>query len=610
MNLGKAEIIPFSPVVVDSVGTWTITYTVGATGIAEYGGVQIYIPVGWTIPQFNNPAEAGYVQISIKSREKAEFKQSIYSGRWIGVELVCGQLKRGDTINIVYGDRSQGGPGSYAPRVPVPRSEFTTSVDTQGYFIYQKLVNSPELGVTAGEPVGFHVTVPALVGDGQEVKVGITSVDSVGNWVDNFQGKVRILSELKTGKSGVQELPLVECKVVNGLANFNIIKGHSGFKRLKVMEVNGSRSGQSNPCKDRDDIQGYQVFFGDIHGHSNYSDGRFSPTQYYEYARDISRLDFCSLSDHDNVGSNSNVEEHSKLLDEDSWKELKQIANFFDQPGSFTTLIGYEYTNTEIEVGGHRNLYFISDDPPLFRSWDKETNNPTKLFAVLHQLGQPVLVVPHHPLHFMGWEHDPEFQRLFEIYSMWGSSETDEDDCAFRHPIKYHHGGFSYQRALARGYRLGVIAGGDNHDSLPGLKHATDIWRKGRMSKPPGLIGVYAVENTRQAIFDALWHRRCYGTTGNRILLDFRLNGALMGAELRGEAERRIEVTAYGEGPLDYVVIVKNGEEVFQRPVDGWEIQFNWIDKASNNKNDYYYVKVRQKDGSRAWSSPIWVENL
>ena len=33
-----------------------------------------------------------------------------------------------------------------------------------------------------------------------------------------------------------------------------------------------------------------------------------------------------------------------------------------------------------------------------------------------------------------------------------------------------------------------------------------------------------------------------------------------------------------------------------------------WLDKAEARSGDYYYLRVIQRDGHMAWSSPIWVD--
>ena len=57
-----------------------------------------------------------------------------------------------------------------------------------------------------------------------------------------------------------------------------------------------------------------------------------------------------------------------------------------------------------------------------------------------------------------------------------------------------------------------------------------------------GLAAVWAAENTREALFDAMRDRQCYATTGERILIEFSINGESMGSETRaraGDAARR-----------------------------------------------------------------------
>jgi hypothetical protein len=541
--------------------------------------------------------------VNIATNERIRWRAYLYSGRWITVELQSGSLNPGDTIMVTYGDRSQGGPGSQAPRVPVPIAEFTVSFDVQGYCIYRKITNSPRLSVTEGDLAGFNVVVPSLAVANTKTTAGITAVDSLQNRVQTCSAEVIAMSTSRL-EGWAQQLQ-------SGLGVADITLGDPGVERIEVRDQPGTAHGLSNPIKVVPEKLEFGLYWGDIHGHSSLSDGRFPPNEYFAYARNVSRLDFCALTDHDNVGSNSNVEEHSNFLSPEEWEEIKRTANVFNEPGRFTTLIAYEYTNIEIEVGGHRNVYFESDDPPMFPSWSRDTNTPTKLYDALRSLRERVLVIPHHPLKFMGWEHAPEFQRLFEVYSMWGSSEKPEDDCAFSHPVKYHHGGFSFRDALARGYRFGLTAGGDNHDSLPGIRQATDIWRKGRMAKKPGLVAVYAAENSRRAIFDALWNRRCYATTGSRSLLGFRLNGTWMGTELtldNPETERNLEIEVIGETPVVQVSVIKNGTEVLSRKVHEWDVRLTWTDTEPVSCTDYYYVTAQEEDGSRMWSSPIWVQ--
>ena len=43
----------------------------------------------------------------------------------------------------------------------------------------------------------------------------------------------------------------------------------------------------------------YQIFWGDVHGHTSHSDGKGSLDDYFTYARDVAKLDFVIVTDHD-----------------------------------------------------------------------------------------------------------------------------------------------------------------------------------------------------------------------------------------------------------------------------------------------------------------------
>ena len=135
------------------------------------------------------------------------------------------------------------------------------------------------------------------------------------------------------------------------------------------------------------------------------------------------------------------------------------------------------------------------------------------------------------------------------------------------------------------------------------------------------MTGVLCKELTRQEIWNALLARRCYAATSTRILLDVTLNGLTMGRDFRLTkknknrfAERTIRIRAVGVRPLTRVVIVRNGQEVFEQALDQTECDLVWQDTERLGKihdrhirGAYYYAKVYQQDGNLAWSSPVWL---
>ena len=46
----------------------------------------------------------------------------------------------------------------------------------------------------------------------------------------------------------------------------------------------------------------FNIYWGELHGHSNLSDGTIDIDSYFQIARDNAKLDFCALTDHDHGG--------------------------------------------------------------------------------------------------------------------------------------------------------------------------------------------------------------------------------------------------------------------------------------------------------------------
>jgi len=143
----------------------------------------------------------------------------------------------------------------------------------------------------------------------------------------------------------------------------------------------------------------------------------------------------------------------------------------------------------------------------------------------------------------------------------------------------------------------------------------------------PGLLGVWATELTREAIWYALFARRCYATTGARMVVAFTVNGHPMGSEfsLSDEPEARlcrtIEVSISGTAPIEKAEIICNNQVVHTVVGDGkQDIDFAWEDERAFEKVAlqptkwafrpfvFYYARIQQSDGEMAWASPVWLD--
>jgi hypothetical protein len=174
----------------------------------------------------------------------------------------------------------------------------------------------------------------------------------------------------------------------------------------------------------------------------------------------------------------------------------------------------------------------------------------------------------------------------------------------------------SVQAALAMGQRLGFVGGTDSHYGLAnqGSYHVND---------GNGLACVMATELTRDAIWRALHERRCYATTGDRIVLDFSMNRHPMGTDISVDLAqmepRTFSLRVAGTYRVDLVEIARNNEVVFSAEPgeDVWEGE--WTDSDPllpiafepaypyDSQFVFYYMRVTQGNRQKAWASPIWL---
>ncbi|MDP6279516.1 MAG: DUF3604 domain-containing protein, partial [Nitrospinota bacterium] len=127
-----------------------------------------------------------------------------------------------------------------------------------------------------------------------------------------------------------------------------------------------------------------------------------------------------------------------------------------------------------------------------------------------------------------------------------------------------------------------------------------------------GLTCVLSESFTREGVFDALWARRCYATTGERTILDFQVGGSVMGSEIRCAAGAPVLIRAQAEGakPLKRMQIISQGNVVHEHPCSsdsgGFEVELEGPPRPGDTQ--YYYLRVEGEEESLAWASPVWVE--
>jgi len=280
------------------------------------------------------------------------------------------------------------------------------------------------------------------------------------------------------------------------------------------------------------------LYFGDLHSHA------FCGRQFSDAGTDLatarSHLDFFAATEHA-IGQKKNEERFP-----DYWPEQRRRMHEANRPGEFATILGWEWADVEGLDCGDMCVYFPDDAPdpmPVPRSYDD-------MVAFVRE--RNAILIPHHVGYMpcypgTNWDKfDPAVMPVVEVFSMHGSNEREGGpfpmNLALNGP---RSSGGTVVEGLDRGLRFGFIGSTDQHVGYPG-------------AYPQGLAAVFAPQLSRSAIWDALKARRCYAVTGDRIRLEFNVNGVVMGGQT-SDSERSIELCVSGEDMLDQVDVVKNG---------------------------------------------------
>jgi len=213
-----------------------------------------------------------------------------------------------------------------------------------------------------------------------------------------------------------------------------------------------------------------------------------------------------------------------EAAERDTWREVQAVANAFNDPGRFTTLIGYEFSSM-LPQGGmlHRNVIFRGETVTPYAVAATHVVDHADFFQQLEAGCQgdcEVLTIPHNTNYSWGVmfsrtdEDGSEFseeeltrrakiERLAEVTQMKGNSEclfgvgTTDEDCNFEPMFEACQPGQEHRcvkeasfvrNALLDGidmassgstnpFKLGMIGSTDTHSTNPGDTDAENLAR-------------------------------------------------------------------------------------------------------------------------------------
>ena len=351
-------------------------------------------------------------------------------------------------------------------------------------------------------------------------------------------------------------------------------------------------------------IEDYGLYFGQLHAHTNLSDGTGTVEQAFEHAANVENLDFLALTDHSNsfegqsglpsAGTTHLGDENAEEVNA-SWREGREGARAITaQEGDFVGIYGFEMTWSG-GAPGHINTFnsegFENRNAEPYRKGD----NYEVLEAYYNTLNENPETISqfNHPGDtfgdFMDFAlYDPVIDNQITLIEV-GNGEGAIGSSGYFPSYSY------YTRALDKGWHVAPTNNQDNH--------------KGNWGDSNTARSVVLSDGlSEDAIYDAMKNYRVYATEDNDLSILYSLNGNAMGSILDEQDE--INIRAEISDPTDITgetkveVIVNGGQTLAEKTFTGGSatVEFNNLSTGYG----YYYLRITQADKQIAVTAPVW----
>ena len=343
-------------------------------------------------------------------------------------------------------------------------------------------------------------------------------------------------------------------------------------------------------------LNGYNLYFGQLHAHTNISDGAGSVTEAFQHASQVENLDFLAVTDHsnsfDNEG-NSQVDLGTDLTGISSEWAQGHAAAAAVTDEDFVGLYGFEMTWSD--GFGHINTFntpgFESRSNSEFGNKSGSTEGYQNYYDKLVEVGSSLSQFNHPGTTFGDFQdfafYDPQVDQRITLIEV-GNGEGAIGSSGYFPSYEY------YTRALDKGWHVAPTNNQDNHKGN---------WGDSNTARSV----VLASGLTEAGIYDAIRNYRVYATEDNDLSILYALNGNAMGSIL--SKQDAVEITAQISDPTDTadmkVEVIVNGGLVLdsQTLTDGkGTVTFTF----DSNDYSYYYLRVTQADQNIAVTAPVW----
>ena len=357
----------------------------------------------------------------------------------------------------------------------------------------------------------------------------------------------------------------------------------------------------------------YQLYFGQLHSHTTYSDGSGSLESALNYVAGLpesANVDFVAFTDHSNYfDASGNANPEGALYDislmtsqsQTLWNEYKgAVADFnAEHAGELVALAGFEMTWSG--GPGHINTFntegLVSRNNTTLNSKTSDAGLKAYYSLLSQTEGVGSISQFNHPgdtfgtfVDFAYWDAviDTRIQ-LVEV----GNGEGAIGAGGYYPSYEY------YIMALDKGWHVAPTNNQDNHKGK---------WGNANDARDVILTDDFSEEGIYQAIRD----RRVYATEDKNLEINYTLNDAMLGAILddEGVEQANINVTVYDPDASDSIArveVVVNSGAVAYTWDDPEELASGALSCTIPADYSYYFIRVTQGDGDIAVTAPVWV---
>ena len=486
--------------------------------------------------------------------------------------------------------------------------------------------NIPAAMLAGADKVTLTVRVTNASGASYSGSLVLTVVD---------EPSIGAVTPLKGSQTGSDKRPVISAEIINAGENPTLEMTVNGQKvnavyasgRLTYTPAADMTDGRTNVSVTVTRADGktasfnwfftvgqaqYQLYFGQLHSHTQYSDGAGSLDAALDYVKNLpesANVQFVAFTDHSNYFDTTGAANPEGALydmslasasSQETWNSYRSSVAAFNEAnaGSLVALAGFEMTWSG--GPGHINTF---NTPGIVSRNNSTLNNKTDYagmrayYALLSQQeGADSLSQFNHPGNTFGTFGDFAFwdpvidSRMYMVEA--GNGEGQIGAGGYYPSYEY------YTMALDKGWHLAPTNNQDNH--------------KGRWGNANDARDVILTDDfSEQGIYDALRAMRMYATEDKNLEIGYTVNGMLLGSSLTEVPEKlNIHVTVNDPDASDSIskveVIVNSGKTAY-----------TWDDPAVLATGDlsvtldpdysYYYIRVTQGDGDLAVTAPVWV---